>query len=466
MSDSFIRQPEKLSWRFPRVFWYANCAELFERAAYYGMIIALYKYLVERVGFTDVSAGFLAGSFSSILYLLPTFLGIMADKIGFRRALLLAFALLTVGYSLLGALQVKATVVLSLALIMVGGAIVKPVIAGTAAKCSDDKHRARAFSIFYAVVNVGAFIGKSAAAPLRQGLGLEYINYYAASMAACALVFVAIFYRDVDRSGSDKTFREAWNGLLRVLSNLRFLCLVLIVAGFWAIQHQLYASMPSYITRLMSEAAKPEWLANINPAVVVLLVIPVTHLVRAWKPVNSIAIALFIIPCSALSISLSPVLESITGTSVDFRLFTLHPITVMVIIGIALQGVAECFLSPKWLEYASKQAPEGEVGLYMGYMHLSSVFAYLFGFIIAGYMLDAYCPDPKTLSPESYAQWEAAVAGVGTLPAEYAHAHWIWYVFASVGATALVSLLIFRYVTNAIDRRREIESSRSQRDSV
>ena len=214
--------------------------------------------------------------------------------------------------------------------------------------------------------------------------------------------------------------------------------------------------MPSYITRLMGEGAKPEWLANINPAVVVLLVIPITHLVRSFKPINSIAIALFIIPFSALSISLSAVLESISGSAVDFRLFTLHPITVMVIIGISLQGVAECFLSPKWLEYASKQAPEGEVGLYMGYMHLSSVFAYLFGFIIAGFMLDRYCPEPNTLSPEAYAQWAAAVEGSGALPTEYANAHYIWFVFAGIGAVAFLALCVFKVVTNRIDKARAI----------
>ena len=58
----------------------------------------------------------------------------------------------------------------------------------------------------------------------------------------------------------------------------------------------------------------------------------------------------------------------------------MHPITLMVVIGIGMQGLAECFLSPKFLEYASKQAPEGEVGLYMGYSHLTTFFAWAAGF--------------------------------------------------------------------------------------
>jgi dipeptide/tripeptide permease len=317
-------------------------------------------------------------------------------------------------------------------------------------------------------------VGKAAAPSLRKGftvpgtglhleLGLEYINFYAALMAFCALVFVLFFYRNVDTEGAGKTYRQAWQGLVKVVQNFRFMSLILIVAGFWAIQHQLYASMPKYIFRLLGEGYEPEWLANINPAVVVVFVLPITHLIRRFKPANAIAISLLIIPFSALSPSLSPVLERIAGPSITlvtwpqswgWNPLTLHAVAVMVIIGIALQGLAECFLSPKWLEYASKQAPKGEVGLYMGYMHLSSFFAYLFGFVVAGYLLDWYCPDPKTLSPEVHRLWEAAIAGKGPLPEQYANAHYIWYVFTGIGVTAFLAMLVFKYVTNAIDRRR------------
>lgn len=151
------------------------------------------------------------------------------------------------------------------------------------------------------------------------------------------------------------------------------MALILIVAGFWAIQHQLYATMPKYTLRLVGEHASPEWLANINPFVVVLLVVPVTHLVRKISPVSSIGIALLIIPFSALTISLSPILASIAGDQVTiWGQFSLHPITVALIFGIALQGLAETFLSPRFLEYASKQAPKGEEGLYLGYSHLTT----------------------------------------------------------------------------------------------
>jgi dipeptide/tripeptide permease len=549
MAEDVLPAPDKPSWRFPGTFWIANGAELCERAAYYGMFITLVRYLNEMVGFSDVRALTLAGLFSSILYLLPTFMGIMADKIGFKRALMLAFALLTAGYALLGLFQFKITAVLALVVIMFGGAVIKPVISGTAAKCSTDANRARAMSIFYMVVNIGSFSGKFLAGDLNDRLGLQYINYYAAGMAFAAFILVAGFYRNPDTRGIGKTVSQALRGLFKVMGNFRFLSLILIVAGFWAIQGQLYGLMPTYMERLIGPGTKPEWLANINPAVVVLLVVPITHFVRNFKPENAIGIGLFIIPFTALVIALSPVLQSLTGLSIG------GSITTMVCIGVALQGLAECFLSPKFLEYASKQAPEGEVGLYLGYQHLTTFFAWLFGFILTGYLLNFFCPDPLTLPKKDRRQWREAIdpgymfvsdlvpedeveqfvfgdglrelfrehgmvpaepfivkphktkknvwsvqagektyvlesdeikseelaeslgedhppmveivvssdSGIragprGELPKVYDRAHWSWYAFTIVGVAAFIALLIFKYVTNAIDRRTAAET--------
>lgn len=455
----------RLSWRFPATFWVANIAELLERAAFYGMFIALSLYLSRVVGFTDVQAGWVSACFSFLLYLLPPFMGTLADTITFRRALILAFMLLTVGYAALGFMPARPVVLSSLLFIAAGGAIVKPVILGTAAKCSDTLHRARAFSIFYFMVNLGAFSGKTIAAPLRTGfdmpfygrleLGLVYINYYAALMALLAVILVAVAYRNPDVEGAGRPFGDVLASFLRVLSNGRFMLLILIVAGFWMIQGQLYASMPKYTLRMVGEHARPEWLANINPFIVVLCVVPVTHLVRRWKPENSIAIALALAPLSAAAIGLGPFLQDRTGSEVSFGLFTLHPFTVALCLGIALQGFAECFLAPKFMEYASAQAPRGEEGLYMGFQNLPVAISWLVGFILSGYLLDTFCPDPEKLrltDPIAHAQWQAALDGHAAMPAAYASANYIWFVFAGVGVLAMVALLIFNRITSRIDR--------------
>lgn len=440
---------KETTWKYPMTFWIANTMELFERAAYYGCFIFLTVYLTQRVHFTDIETGYVTGAFSFLLYFMPTIMGTLADRIGFKASICLAFCLLAGGYALLGALPTKPAALSALVLILIGGAIVKPVVSGTVAKCSDDVNRARAFSIFYWAVNIGAFGGKSLVDPIREafenpevpGSGLQYINFYSSAMALVALVFAIFFYRNVEGSQEPKSIREIFNGLLKVLTNWRFLSLIIITGLFWSIQGQLYATMPKYLFRMVGEFTKPGWIANVNPLVVVICVIPITHLVRKIRPVSSIGISFLIIPLAALSVAIAPLFGS---EPISLGFISMHPIVLLMVIGIACQGFAECFLSPRYLEFASKQAPKGETGLYMGYSHLNAGFGWLFGFILSGILLDRWCPDPASL-PETLTAVE--------LQSRYAHAHYIWYVFTAIGVLGFFLLLGFKTLTDHLDRK-------------
>jgi len=433
---------KKVTWKFPGAFWTANLVELFERAAYYAVFIAITLYLSRVVGFNDIEAGWIGGIFAAGLYFLPPFTGAFADKIGFRNAIILAFGLLSIGYFTLGALPYKITVLPALVILMFGGSFIKSIITGTVAKTTHEETRARGYSIFYGMVNVGSFLGKTFAYPLRINWGLESINYYAAVMTFLALVVVYFFYKNVNIDGEGKSFKEVWQGLVRVVSNVRLLLLILIVTGFWIIQGQLYATMPKYVLRTVGEHASPEWIANVNPFVVMISVVFITNLMKKVRAVSSMTVGMFLMPLSALLMASSPVLESLTGQSVSiFGLFSAHPITVMMIAGIMVQGLAECFISPRYLEYFSLQASKGEEGLYLGFSHLHSFLSSILGFGISGYLLTAYAPDPAILTPDQMIH-------------AYDHAHYIWYYFAVIGLTAAAALLLYR---GLVDRKMKPE---------
>jgi dipeptide/tripeptide permease len=445
----------RTTWRFPRAFWTANSAELCERAAYYGTFIALRTYLIRAVGLDDVQAGLVAAYFGGWIYLVPFFTGAAADRMGFRGALLLAFVLLTVGYGLLGAFHTLPLVLVALTLVIIGGAFVKPVITGTVSKSSDATNRARAFSIFYMVVNIGSFTGKTIVAPLRIQMGVETVPFFSAAAALVGLILVALLYRPTtDRASQPKSVRETLQGMWLAMSNLRFLALILITAGFWAIQGQLYASMPDYVLRMAGETYKPEWYANVNPLVVVIFVVMITQLVRTWRPEKSILVAMLLIPLSSLTMASS---HFFAGNLHIFGM-EVHPITAMMVIGIAIQGLAECFLSPKYLEYASMQAPPGKEGVFLGFAHINTFFAWVFGFIFSGFLLRKYCPEPGTLTPAQFRAHELALAGQGPMPAVYDKAHYLWYAYAIVGLISLLALIVYINVT----RRKDAEQSDRQ----
>ncbi|MBU1098428.1 MAG: MFS transporter [Ignavibacteriae bacterium HGW-Ignavibacteriae-2] len=434
------------TWKFPKEFWLANVMELFERAAYYGFFIVLTLYLTDIVGFTDTETGVVAGVFFALLYFFPPFVGAIGDKIGFKNGLIIAFSLLTIGYFFLGIFHSKVLVIFFLFVVLIGGSFIKPLITGTIAKTTSAINKARGFSLFYWIVNIGAFSGKTVVPSIRQGIGLEYVNFFSAGMSLLGLILALILFKPLDSEKAGKSIKDVFNALKKIFSTPRLIILTLIVSGFWIIQHQLYATMPKYVIRLLGEEAKPEWLANVNPLIVVMFVVIITQFFKKYKASTAMFIGMVIMPISGLAMAGSQSLESITGTEISILgWFVMHPLTVMMIIGIGIQGLAECFISPRFLEYFALQAPKGEEGVYMGFSHLHSFFSALFGFIMSGFLLDKYCPDPKTL-PEGLSEIQIA--------AYYTDAHIIWYYFVVIAAIAAVALLVFNIVTSRIDKKK------------
>ena len=450
------KKQEKI--KFSKAFWVANTVELFERAAYYGVFIVITLYLSRILGFNDIQAASIAGIFSACLYLLPTFAGALADKIGFRNSMLLAFTLLTCGYLGLavyptwlqsaGLVEYSTTTTFTgllesnlqygiipiMALIVCGGAFIKSVISGTVAKETTPETRAKGFSIFYAMVNIGAFSGKTIVKPLREGL--ITLNYFSASMTFLALIAIWFFYKSTQHSGEGKTFGQIWNALIKVCSNGRLLILILIITGFWMVQHQLYATMPKYVLRLAGEGASPSWYANVNPLVVVLTVNLVTQMMRKRTALTSMTVGMFIMPVSALCMASGNMLDGNTN------ILGMHPVAFMMVVGIVFQGLAETFISPRFLEYFSLQAPKGEEGLYLGFSHLHSFLSSIFGFGLSGFLLSKYCPEPTLFA--SHEEWLAASA----------NAHYIWYYFGAIALVSAVALIVYGQVVKRLDSQK------------
>lgn len=457
MANSSLKQ-EKV--KFSKAFWIANTVELLERAAYYGVFIVITLYLSRILGFSDIEAGIISGVFSGGLYFLPTFSGAYADKIGFKKSLLLAFSLLTIGYLglaiLPGIMEAKGLaeygkeviykgirtssqkyyIIPVMLVIMVGGSFIKSVITGTIAKETTELTRARGFSVFYMMVNIGAFSGKTIVKPLRENLGnlgLINLNYFSAGMTLLALIMIILFYKSAKHAGEGKSFKEIWNALIKVVSNVRLIILILIISGFWIVQHQLYATMPKYVLRMAGEGASPSWYANVNPLVVVLSVAWITQLMRKKTSLFSMTIGMFIMPVSALLMASGNLLG---GNEINLGFINIHPIALMMIIGIIFQGIAESFISPRYLELFSLQAPKGEEGLYLGFSHLHSFISSILGFGISGFLLNKYCPDPTLF--DSHKAWQAASV----------HAHYIWYYFSGIALFAAISLIIYGKIVN------------------
>ena len=161
---SFGQRLKEIREGFERSFWIANFTEIFERVAYYATTAVLAVYLSEQLHFSNELTGWLVGSFGLVVWFLPILGGTLADWFGFRRALMFAYLVMTVGYFLLGSLSApwmeglrhamtdKWLVLAILMIPALGPGVVKPCVAGTTARASAENVRSIGYSIYYTLV--------------------------------------------------------------------------------------------------------------------------------------------------------------------------------------------------------------------------------------------------------------------------------------------------------------------------
>ena len=183
---------------FKKTFWIASAMELFERWAWYGIFTLLAIYLVGStdeggLGFTHTEKGQLMGFIPAILYLLPLFTGVIADKIGYKLSLIIAYTMLIIGYFLMGTVSSYWSVFFVFLFVALGAALFKPVASAIITKSTDKSNSTLGFGIFYMMVNIGGFIGPAMSSGLRSTYGWRLIFIQASIVIAINLLIVTIF---------------------------------------------------------------------------------------------------------------------------------------------------------------------------------------------------------------------------------------------------------------------------------
>lgn len=152
--------------------------EMWERFSFYGMRALLVLFMVHQLKYADAKANLIYGTYTALVYLMPLFGGIAADKIlGYRRAIILGGALMAVGHLVL-AIPADWSFFAGMAFLISGNGFFKPNISTMVGRLyrDNDARRDSAFSIFYMGVNLGAFIGGLMCGELGQN-GHKYFSF-------------------------------------------------------------------------------------------------------------------------------------------------------------------------------------------------------------------------------------------------------------------------------------------------
>ena len=352
-------------------FWTANLSELFERVAFYGMTTILVLFLTKSRGFPNSMAIVVGGYFGLFTYGLAAFSGFLADLLGYRRAMLSAYALLAVGYFLAVTVHGTVPILGALLLVALGASLIKPSITGTVQKVCTEPQRALGL---LDLLHPGQHRrlhrsqpGRAGPRPGGGGAGVLLQRRAPPSWPSCSCC--SPFREPAAAAGAEarKSFGAFLGDFGRVLANWRLMALILLVAGFWSMFFQFYGPLPLYLTDDLHASTRRAGLRDLARRAGDRLPAGGGRLLRPQPrgrggPSSSP-------PWSPRRASPSSAWSRRSGSWAP---------------GILIFSVGEMIYSAHFYRYLGSIAPPDQVGMYMGFAFLPIALGYFLAGLIGG----------------------------------------------------------------------------------
>lgn len=405
---------------FPLNYWVVIFMEFFERGSYYGMMSILSVYMTDQLSYTKESVGVIKSVIQPMLYILPILSGAIGDRFGYKRVLTFAFIFLGFGYFLTSQTTEYAMVFGSLIIMAVGAGAFKPMISGTIARSTNEGNSTLGFGIFYWSINLGAFLFPLILVPyIKNTFGWEYVMMASAIATASMLIPTFLIYKEPKKPESTKTLAEVLKGAVMVLTDVKFIGLIVIYSGFWILYFQMFDSVLWYVQKYVDATSlnnfvngflggiginidwkfDVEHVTVINAGTIILLQIVVSNIVKHTKA----------LPTMIAGIAMGTIGMAILAIDTSIWVFML---------GITIFSIGEMTAHPKFISYVGLIAPEDKKALYLGYSFLYGVLGSFIGSLLGANLYVHFVDNlnqPSTL----------------------------WIIFSLIGVVTIIGLLLY-----------------------
>lgn len=405
---------------FPLNYWIVILMEFFERGSYYGMMSILSVYMTDQLSYTKESVGVIKSVIQPMLYILPILSGAIGDRFGYKRVLTFAFIFLGLGYFLTSQTTEYAMVFGSLIIMAIGAGAFKPMISGTIARSTNESNSTLGFGIFYWSINLGAFLFPLILVPyIKNTFGWQYVMMASAIATASMLIPTFLIYKEPKRPENTKKMGTVLKEAILVLTDFKFVGLIVIYSGFWILYFQMFDSVLWYVQKYVDATSlnnfvngalggigininwkfDVEHVTVINAGTIILLQIVVSNIVKNTKA----------LPTMITGIAMGTIGMAILAINTDIWVFML---------GITIFSIGEMTAHPKFISYVGLIAPEDKKALYLGYSFLYGVIGSSVGALLGANLYVHFVDNlnqPSTL----------------------------WIIFSLIGVVTIIGLLIY-----------------------
>ena len=439
-----------------RKFWVVQLVNLLDGIAYFAMLPALTLYLSENLGYGDGAAGNWFGLLMGVYTLVGFLAGFVGDALGIKRTLLISVVVLVISRIVISVFTIKAVVIPALFMIMVGTAIMTPILVAATKRYTTRETRTAGFNFLYLLWNVGVILAGPALDFVRStDLGNRGVFMLGSVMSIlCWLVIIFLMKdrikktaddhraeKDGEEAGEEKgeegegDEEERWENplviawsVIRETAFWRFMLFLVLVVGVKLVFEYWHALSPKYYLRVIGPDAPVGTINSLNGWVICIGLVISTPIVARFKLFNVMLLGICI---SAVSVFIPAISPGLFG-NIDPA--SLSRVYYMLILGqVLLFSLGEVIWSPRLYEYTAAIAPKGREASYMGLSNFPMFFARMLVGPLSGFMLINYCPEGTTAAT-------AAAAPYMQSP------QFMWLLLGGIALASPVLILLLRKV--------------------
>ncbi|NLI10248.1 MAG: MFS transporter [Elusimicrobia bacterium] len=429
-----------------RELWIIFASKILTILAYSLVNSTLVLWLSSDLGLSDKSAGFIIASWSTVLTIFTVMVGSLVDAVGIKKSLITGFAMAAFARFIMAVFAVKwIALPFGLLPLALGEALQTPVMVAAVRRFSSTKQRSMAFSVYYAMMNVGFAVAGWTFDKIRTALG-EYGHYtlpvfnfeistyqtiiFLGMLFTLPNILMAWFLiRDGAEASDeglkitpqeskykDKTFirafilscKDAGADWFKIFSGLwtqprfyKFLAFFGLVVFTKLILYHMYYTFPKFAIRELGEGAPVGRIFGTLNAVIVIILAPlIGALTQKFSAYKTVIIGTFIAASSVFLLAVnpnifSPLAEGLLGKAIASWLDikgAVNPLYCAIVLCVFFYSIGESFYSPRLYEYPAAIAPKGQEGSYLALSMLPYFFAKFFVGTLSGFLLEKFCP--------------------------------------------------------------------------
>lgn len=295
--------------------------------------------------------------------------GIMADRIGYKRAILIGLATRVVGFSLYGFVSTPIGYMAAAFIAGLGGSMFHPASFAAYAALAEEGIKSRIYAIRETLSNIGFIFGP------MIGMFFMKIDFKIVSLSAAAMFLLAwlatltMLPRII--TGVTTKQKQQTLSFRHAFLDRRFLLFNLYMVGMWSMWGQLYLAVPVKADQILSDPSVVSYLYMAGAAFMVLTQLPVIQFTdKRVKPVHVLAIGTFLMGTALLTMGLA---QGFWTLFISVLIFT----------------AGQMLCMPTMNTLISQYAPDGLIATYFGINGVGLAIGGLVGNSLYGYLYDA-----------------------------------------------------------------------------